>query len=784
MNRTIKSVPIKSAQIKSASHRSAPAGLAIVAVCALLAFGGANAFDHLAWPDGRKVRVVQANAQVDLSPLRSGVRGEAVDRRFDTNAAMYLANELYLSGTEFFLDASKAGLPIAHDTRFSFITNVEAYWYSRYNLLAATAHGRLGLGVIHGPYMDMRAQRSTELDHFGRGRGELVKSNKDVMLTGVVASYLARSGLPRKFENAVPLMLEFKSGDPRLLNALDLDPDPETGRAGYLGDFYTLRWSHGAMEHRFDLGGVGQAMLKKVLWAKFFLRRNHTDDDFPGEIFLGNNAEDGFRGSMLTLEAVSTMLIAKAALFADPAANGTSRPFGTSKPKLVGIDPVRYDPAQGLKYLPHEIAPTLVYMSDLPVRHYDLRVTDERSALWDVASWLWASAEFFDYANPRRKDNWDNAFGYQTPYDGSVMEQKYALLARGLANTMLANLAHMHQAGGVLVSDWTPGTGPDSGPGASVNLADLSLAMVALEKYADYLDLEPDKREQAAVLLRQQAEFLLKVAGGDGSYRQRYTVAGGAGGGERDMTSQAFAIRALLAAHRQGGDARYLEAAKRTAATWNADFWDEQAWLYRNRPGDDRVEYTPIDVGAALAALRELTLATRDPALLERFSRFFVQALDASGIMQSEDIYTGESLERVRAGETDSDNDGIPFISGAHGRHGLDTVFASRVRLDLSGAGRHDGATPAAAGKPVGGEQIYVANCEVCHGQAGVGNEGPRLIDNSFVQLTGHAGVASTVADGRLSVGMPAWGGVLTAEEIDQVVEYIRALPGQRGDAP
>lgn len=753
----------------------------LAAACALLTFTGAHAFDELAWPDGRKVRVVQPNEQVDLTPLRSGVRGEAIDRRFETNAAMYLANELYLSGTEFFLDATRLGLPVAHDTRFSYLTNVEAYWYSRYNLLSATAHGRLGVGVIHGPYIDMAARRSTELDQFGRERGELVKSNKDVMLTGTVASYLKRSGLPRKFENAVPLMLEFKSGDPHLLNALDLEIDPATQRTGYLGDFYTLRWRHGAMEHRFDMGGVGQAMLKKVLWAKFFLRRNHTDDDFPGEIFLGNNAEDGFRGSMLTLEAVSTMLIAKAALFADPGTSERAGLFGPPKPKLVGIDPVRYDPDRGLKYLPHEIAPTLVYMSDLPVRQYDFHVADARSRLWDVASWLWATAEFFDYANPRRKDNWDKVFGYQTPYDGSVMEQKYALLARGLARTLLANLERMHQTGGVLVSEWSP----DGGPGNTVDLADLSLAMVALQKFGEYLDLDPALREQAAAMLRRQADFLLAAAGPDGSYRQTYTAAGGAASGARDATSQAFAIRGLLAAWQQTRDARYLDAAKKTAATWNADFWDEAAWLYRNTAEDTaRIEYTPIDVGAALAALRELMTATGDAALLERFSRFFVQALDASGLMQAEDIFTGEALEHVRAGETDSDHDGIPFISGAHGRHGLDTVFASRVRFDLSGAGRHAGATPASLDKPAGGERIYAANCEVCHGKAGVGNEGPRLIDNSFVQLTGHAGVASTVANGRASVGMPAWGAVLSKEEIDQVVEYIRALPARRGNSP
>lgn len=200
-------------------------------------------------------------------------------------------------------------------------------------------------------------------------------------------------------------MLEFKSGDPHIIMPVDLKKS-ERGRAGYLDDFETLRWSHDRMDKTIDMGGVGQAMLKKVLWAEFFLRRNHRDDDFPAEVFLGNNAEDGFRGAVLTLSAVSAMLMTKAALFADPS---------QEKVRLTGVDPTAYRVADGLRYLPHEIHPTLVYTGDIPVRQFDFSVQDASSQLWDQAFWLWASTEFFNYANPRRPDNWDQVFGYQTP---------------------------------------------------------------------------------------------------------------------------------------------------------------------------------------------------------------------------------------------------------------------------------------------------------------------------------------------------------------------------------
>lgn len=730
----------------------------------------AFAFDYWYWPDGRRVLVVQSNEQIDLTSLKSGVKGQVTDQRFRTNEAMYLANEIYLSGTEFFLRASEEKLPIAHDMQFSYITNVEAYWYSRYNLMALTAQSRAGIGMIHGPYLDMKAKLASEQNFFGRDHGELALSNKDVMFTQVAAAYLKRTGLPRTFGSAVPLMLEFSEADPHLGSPLNIDND-DTGRAAYLNDFDKMWWSNDSMDKTIDMGGVAQTLLKKVFWAKFFLRRNHIDDDFPGQVFLGNNAADGFRGAMLTLESVSTMLMVKAGLFYD-ARNKGSGFLGTDGKKLTGINPVTYKPADGLRYIPHKIWPRLIYMGDLPIRQQDLFVEDPSSKLWDQASWLWAMAEFFHFANPRIKDNADRVFGYQTPVDGSLMEQKYALLARGLANTVLANLEAMHLVGGTLVSSWTP----EDGPGAVVNTADISLALIGLDAYAKYMDLEPDKQARARGIARQQADFLLNVAASDGSYTQRYQVVNGSSEGTRDATSQAFAIRGLLVAYNATGDSRYLEAARKTSKTWNEDFWDDNAWLYRNEPGNDHVIYSPRDVAAMLSAQREMILVDKDSALLERFKRFFVQSVDVSGLQQSEDIFTGENIELIRQGNLDSDGDGIPFISGGDGAHGIASVFASQVEFDLSKSFEQLASSNVTSTKPSTGKEIYSKNCAVCHAAEGIGNEGPRLVNNSFVQLTGKKSVVQTVSNGRLSVGMPAWGGILADDEISKVVDYIRSL--------
>jgi mono/diheme cytochrome c family protein len=290
------------------------------------------------------------------------------------------------------------------------------------------------------------------------------------------------------------------------------------------------------------------------------------------------------------------------------------------------------------------------------------------------------------------------------------------------------------------------------------------------------MDLDEERAAKAVESLRQQANFLLEAAADDGSFRQRYDAATGAGDGPRDATSQAFAIRGLLAAYAATNDRRYVDGARKASRALNENFWDKAGWIYRNDPADAHVVYTPKDVAAILGALREMILVDKDAALLERFKEFFVQAVDASGLMQSEDIFTGEDIEAVRAGDLDSDGDGIPFISGGVGRHGVDTVFASRVEFDLgsiAGAAKRPPVAPAVSHS---GAEVFANNCAVCHGPAGVGNEGPRLVANPNVQLTGKRGVKQTVANGRVGVGMPSWGGVLSDDELDSVVDYIRGL--------
>ena len=71
------------------------------------------------------------------------------------------------------------------------------------------------------------------------------------------------------------------------------------------------------------------------------------------------------------------------------------------------------------------------------------------------------------------------------------------------------------------------------------------------------------------------------------------------------------------------------------------------------------------------------------------------------------------------------------------------------------------------------GATIYAANCARCHGADGSGgNVGVKLAGSVVEEFPDVEDQIAVVTDGR--GGMPSFGGDLTTEEIEQVVEYTR----------
>lgn len=652
-------------------------------------------------PDLDAPAAANVSGQPSFKDLKLPLTARVVDRRFYTREAMYLANEMSESGDPFLRHARILGLPIESDTDFQYMTATEAYWYSRYIMQSIITESRMGLVLTSGPYVTERTIRTGNA-LYSRDRGENELSNKDVLFQQIIPDYLARTGFPRRFEDASPLMIEFASGDPHFLRPLDKGtafelPEnhwrdrklrdlygasyrpPPTGagvggndmwryRVNYRENFESLRWSNDKMAHYIDLGGAGQTMMKAVLWMEYFFRQTHDAS------YLGNNPEEGFRGAILNLASVSKMLLLKSSFFYDGK-------------RLQGLNPFTYDPGSKPIYLPHEVSVDSRYIGDLPPYPENFKVKDGRSLLFDQGSLLWALSEYFYFADRNRDrtdpvykdayDNWDKVFGDRTPYDGSLMERKYVQLARGLANVVVRNLELMHAdpASGALVSEWDPRTRR----GHTVDVADLSIAILGLANYHHHLArVEPELSARAGRMLRAQADFLVRVQNADGTFAGDYDAATGTpGAGPVTLLTQASAVRGLLRAYQDAGAARYLDAAREAYGAMDERLWDPQCGLYRSQAGAQVSTYTPRTVAATLGAVREMILVGGQPGQIARFKRFWVQAVDSSGLQQAEYEETGDSDLSAK----DSDHDGIPRMEFGDGKYGIAPVPAGRVEI-------------------------------------------------------------------------------------------------------
>ncbi|MDE3166751.1 MAG: hypothetical protein KGN36_13170, partial [Acidobacteriota bacterium] len=184
----------------------------------------------------------------------------------------------------------------------------------------------------------------------------------------------------------------------------------------------------------------------------------------------------------------------------------------------------------------------------------------------------------------------------------------------------------------------------------------------------------------AGDLLRAQADFLLDhMQNTDGTFPDGYDLAANRRLEDRaSLLAQGLSIRGLLRAYQNLGDARYRVAAQRAYTAMNARLWDPEVGVYRSQANAAVSVYTPLNLGAALGAMREMILITRSPVELARYKQFWVQAVNSSGIQQSEYEETGEG----DLSKKDGDGDGIPRMEFAGGKYGIAPVFAGKVEIE------------------------------------------------------------------------------------------------------
>lgn len=123
------------------------------------------------------------------------------------------------------------------------------------------------------------------------------------------------------------------------------------------------------------------------------------------------------------------------------------------------------------------------------------------------------------------------------------------------------------------------------------------------------------------------------------------------------------------------------------------------------------------------------------------------------------------------------------------------STLGAFLLLALGACARRPAAAPKAAAVPEPsyearlGKQVYKQYCQTCHGETGAGDgfnafnldPHPRdLSDPAFQKKKSDADLADAIRRGGAGVGlgplMPPWGKTLSAQQVEQVILYVRSL--------
>ena len=107
-------------------------------------------------------------------------------------------------------------------------------------------------------------------------------------------------------------------------------------------------------------------------------------------------------------------------------------------------------------------------------------------------------------------------------------------------------------------------------------------------------------------------------------------------------------------------------------------------------------------------------------------------------------------------------------------------LIAAALWVAVTGIGVQLARVPAQAqGRGAGGgrssqegAELFATTCQICHGEAGVGNSAPSLHGTKFT--SGY--VRQAMSEGRPGTMMPRFTGVFTTREIDAVAQYVASL--------
>jgi len=605
---------------------------------------------------------------------------------YKTAEQMLLANEINESGEPY---AEALGYNLDDIDPFvlnspdsiSYTLGIENYEYSRYQLGTIISRSGLGLHMIWSPMIGQMAAMETDPNFDGSFTvtPNGFKEDDEMMKMVMHFSMLANQMTPG---NPWPQFAEFISGDPRLPQSID----PINF---HWNDFSTLRWNRDLMDKTLNPAAMGQTLMKQYLWAQDMLGAFHDSSDNTIEadgsispdstgsihfdssnnIFYGGNNLDGFVGQVLTAEGANKTMF----LISSLAYDGNT---------LGSIDPMTYDPANGIIYFPHKIAVVEEQVSaTMPPKATSFTVTDATSNLWDQISYLWGTINFQNMSDPNNSSD-PKHLAYKPVFDGDPFPAPMAVtgmpgifdLFMGTSKVITMNIFAMHfnSTAGTLVDEANLSNGSVV-QGNTITTFNAGYSLAVLKQVANEFNGNMLGNIANDIITAQANYLISNLYDGNGRFYNSYTIGSGADNSSTTVETQSAAIRGLLAAYQLTNNANYLNTAQSGFNYLISNFYVPESKAFRTTDGISLAVYTPLNFAALSGALREANLVLGETEAPIIYTRFFKTV--ANKMQLSEEGNSGES-------GNDSDGDGIPFIPEQP--NNLPPIFATEARLNLT----------------------------------------------------------------------------------------------------
>ncbi|MGQ9734128.1 MAG: CARDB domain-containing protein [Candidatus Bipolaricaulia bacterium] len=286
-------------------------------------------------------------------------------------------------------------------------------------------------------------------------------------------------------------------------------------------------------------------------------------------------------------------------------------------------------PEKGIRYFAHTYEPRF----DGQGRPIAYDATDRSSQLFDQLALLWGLAEFAAWSDPASNE----LFG-----EGGLFPAEFHELALKLVNEGLAAILALHRDRDGEAGFWDlDSPGMEAARTRTSSTVNLGLLLVALDRARV---ISP----QASSLIPELGEALLERRLTSGGFADHQMSPGGVSPAQ-SLAGQLGAIRGLLVAYQLTGDRRYLEAAEGAFAYLESSFWEEPFGIYATWTDgrERRYCYTPLEVGLAMGALRELAGASasqpeRAELILLRLGRLFRAVVDTAALQLSQALTVTE----------------------------------------------------------------------------------------------------------------------------------------------